>query len=131
MLSNGDGVDLDEVGGNLIRLAIGALDVRRALLELILDALQLFLLKAEQSLLDHSSVLLELHTESFGVKGAFELLDSSGLVETLLDSKRLLGSDRVDGKVISGSVRATDTLYPAVRGLDLKVPTVLLEVSTD
>lgn len=130
MLSNGDGVDLEEVGGDLIRLAIGALDAGRALLELILDALQLVLLKTKQSLLDHSSVLLKLHAKSLGVKGAFKLLDSPGLLETLLDSERLLSSDRVDGKVISGSVRATDTLDPAIRGLDLKVPTVLLKVST-
>lgn len=129
MLSNGDGVDLDEVGGDLIGFAIGALDVGRALLELALDALQLVLFKAEQSLLDHSSVLLELHTESLGVKSALEFLNGSGLLETLLNSERLLGSDRVDGQIVSRSVSATDTLDPAVRGLDLKVPAVLLEVS--
>ena len=81
--------------------------------------------KAKQRLLDHGSVLLELDTKVLGVECTFKLLDSLGFVELDLDSERLLGLYRVDSQIVSGSVGTSDTFDPAVRGLDLEIPTVL------
>ena len=81
--------------------------------------------KTKQRLLDHGSVLLELDTKVLGVECTFKLLDSLRFVELDLDSERLLGLDRVDSQIVSGSVGTSDAFDPAVRGLDLEIPTVL------
>ena len=70
--------------------------------------------KTKQRLLDHGSVLLELDTKVLGVECTFKLLDSLRFVELDLDSERLLGLDRVDSQIVSGSVGTTDTFDPAV-----------------
>lgn len=80
--------------------------------------------------LDGLCVLLEFHTEGLGHELDIQLLVNIGLGQAFLDDELLLGSVGVNSQVVCASVSTTDTLDPAIGGLDLEVPTVLKSVLT-
>lgn len=95
-----------------------------AVVERLGKVLKLALGSGLEPLFNGLGSLLEQRAELLLVVLAHELVLNERLVELLLDLELDLGSGLVDRKIVGRSVSTADTLDPAVRGLELGIPTV-------